>query len=83
MTYPVQSHCNELSVLTPDRRGVDWQITQCLSARLGYRLVAATGVGLADNQIPPYLNDIPAIQDIDRNGNLLLHGAFAGVTYCF
>ena len=42
--------------------------------------MAITGVGLADNQIPPYLNDIPAIQDIDRNGSLLVHGAFAGMT---
>ena len=72
-----------MSVLSQIDVGLDWQITQCLSARLGYRVVAATGIGLADNQIPPYLNDIPAIQDIDRNGNLLLHGAFAGVTYCF
>jgi hypothetical protein len=83
MTYPVQSHCNQLSVLTQIDVGLDWQITQNLSARFGYRLVAATGIGLADNQIPPYLYDVPAIQDIDRNGNLLLHGAFAGVTYCF
>ena len=63
--------------------GLDWQITQCLSAKLGYRLMAATGVALADNQIPFYLNDIPAIQDIDRNGHLLMHGAFVGLTYCF
>jgi hypothetical protein len=50
---------------------------------LGYRVLAATGIGLADNQIPPYLNDIPTIQDIDRNGSLILHGAFAGLTYRF
>ena len=46
-------------------------------------MLAATGMGLADAQIPPYLNDIPAIQDIDRNGHLLLYGGFAGLTYCF
>jgi hypothetical protein len=83
MTYPVESHGNIFSVLSQIDVGLDWQISQRLSARLGYRLVAVTGVALADNQIPPYLNDIPAIQDIDRNGSLLVHGAFAGLTYCF
>ena len=83
LCYPVESHGNIFSVLSQIDVGLDWQITQRLSARVGYRVVAITGVGLADNQIPPYLNDIPAIQDIDRNGSLLVHGAFAGMTYCF
>ena len=74
---------NIFSVLSQIDVGLDWQITQRLGARVGYRVVAITGVGLADNQIPLYLNDIPAIQDIDRNGSLLVHGAFAGMTYCF
>ncbi len=82
-TYPVHSTCNSFSFLAQVDVGMDWQITQSLSAKLGYRVLAATGIGLADNQIPPYLNDIPTIQDIDRNGSLILHGAFAGLTYCF
>ena len=83
MTYPVHSSANEFSILTQIDAGIDWQITRQLSACVGYRVVAATGMGLADNQIPPYLNDIPSIQDIDTNGHLILHGAFAGLTYCF
>ncbi len=83
MTYPVHSHCNEFSLLTQIDAGLEWQFTQCLSARIGYRVLAATGIGLADNQIPPYLNDIPSIADSNRNGELLMHGGFAGLTYCF
>ena len=83
MTYPVHSTANLFSVLSQIDVGADWQITQHLSARVGYRLLAATGIGLSDAQIPQYLNDIPTIQDIDRNGHLILHGAFAGLTYCF
>jgi hypothetical protein len=83
LTYPVHSTANSFSVLTQIDVGADWQITPRLGAILGYRVLAATGMGLADNQIPFYFNDIPAIQDIDRNGHLILHGAFAGLSYCF
>jgi hypothetical protein len=80
-TYPVESSTDKVSFLTQIDVGVDWQITQQLSARAGYRVLAATGIGLSDNQIPPYLVDIPAIADIETNGQLILHGAFFGVTY--
>jgi hypothetical protein len=40
-------------------------------------------VGLADAQIPQYIVDIPEIAHIDSNGDLILHGAFAGLTYNF
>ena len=80
-SYPVESSTDVFSFLTEVDVGVDWQISQRWSARVGYRVMAVTGVGLADNQIPTYIVDIPEIRDIDHNGNLLLHGAFAGVTY--
>jgi hypothetical protein len=50
---------------------------------VGYRVVAATGIGLADNQLPQYMVDIPEIANIDHNGQLILHGAFMGITYNF
>ena len=80
-SYPVESSTDVFSFLTEVDVGLDWQISANWSARVGYRVVAVTGVGLADNQIPTYVVDIPEIRDIDHNGNLLLHGAFAGVTY--
>ena len=45
--------------------------------------VAITDVGLADEQIPPYVVDIPEIASIDHNSDLILHGAFFGVGYNF
>ncbi len=83
LCYPVQTHCNDFAFLTQVDVGVDWQITPCLSACVGYRVMAATGVALADNQFPSWLNDIPAMQDIEHNGSLILYGAFAGLTYKF
>ena len=46
-------------------------------------MVAVTGMGLADEQFPQYMNDIPDIQDVQHTGSLVLHGAFVGITYNF
>jgi hypothetical protein len=38
---------------------------------------------LADDQFPQYIVDMPEIAHIDNHSSLLLHGAFAGLTYNF
>jgi hypothetical protein len=80
-SYPVVSHTDVFSVLTEVNVGLAWNVTQNWSAQVGYRLMVGTGIGLADHQIPTYIVDVPEIAAINRNGNLLLHGAFAGITY--
>ncbi len=82
-TYPVVSNEDTLSFLTEVDLGVDWQVASNWSVYLGYRVIFATGIALADNQVPTYVVDIPEIADIDTNGDLILHGAFAGVTVRF
>jgi hypothetical protein len=82
-TYPVHSTTDNISFLTQIDLGLDWQFARQWSARVGYRVVAATGIGLADNQLPQYMVDIPEIANIDHNGQLILHGAFMGITYNF
>jgi hypothetical protein len=81
--YPLTSSGNRVSFLTQVDVGLDWQFAQRWSAQVGYRVLAVTGVALADAQVPVNIGDTPAIADIDRNGCLILHGAFAGLTYCF
>jgi hypothetical protein len=83
LTYPVRSTTDVVSFLTQIDLGVEWQFAPRWSARVGYRVVAATGIGLADNQIPHYIVDIPEIANIDTNGDLILHGGFVGVAYNF
>jgi hypothetical protein len=81
--YPVHSTTDGFSFLTQVDVGLDWQVTRHLSIQGGYRVVAVTGVGLSDNQVPFYGNDTQAIADIDRNGSLIVHGAFTGFTVCW
>lgn len=51
----------------------------------GYRVLALSGVGLATNQLPyaRSYTDLRKVGDIDRNGSLILHGAYAGVEFCW
>ncbi len=81
--YPVNSSKDVVSFLAEIDLGLEWQFSLRWSAKVGYRLTVATGVGLADHQIPPYVVDTPELADIDYNGYLLLHGGFAGLTYRF
>ena len=82
-TYPVNSSKDILSFMTEVDIGFDWQFCNRWSARVGYRVMFISGIGLAEEQITPYAVDIPEIADIDHNATLILHGAFAGLTYNF
>ncbi len=82
-SYPVRSSSNYLSTISEINLGVQWRFSPRWSAVFGYRVMAITGIGLADNQIPHYVIDTPEIASIDNNGEMILHGAFAGLTFTF
>jgi len=81
--FPFESSKTDVAVLGELDLGFNWQMTQRWSVFGGYRLVAVSGLALSDEQIPAFLVDYPAINEIDSNGHLLLHGGFAGVQYAF
>ena len=63
--------------------GASWQLTQHWRAFGGYRAIALTGVALSDNQIPHFLAAADELQTINRNGSLIVHGAFMGAEFCY
>ena len=79
--YPVHATTDGFAFLTQVDVGLDWQVCRHVSAQLGYRVVAATGMGLSDSQIPFYGNDTPAIASIQHADSLLVHGAFGGLGF--
>jgi len=81
--YPVHTFRTGLSFLTQIDVGADWNFARNWSARIGYRVVAATGMALADDQFPQYIVDIPDIEMMQHSSSLVLHGAFLGITYNF
>jgi hypothetical protein len=81
--YPVNASKDGLAFMTQVDLGLGWQFAHNWDAFIGYRLVFATGMGLADDQLPMYFVDLPGIADIKHSGDMLLSGAFAGLTYSF
>ena len=82
-SYPVESSTDVVSFLTEIDTGIDWQFAPNWTVYGGYRVVVISGIGLSDNQIPQFIVDIPEIANIDTNGELVLQGAFAGISRRF
>jgi hypothetical protein len=78
-TYPVSADQDVFSFLGQIDVGLDWQLAPRWTAEIGYRLVAATGMGLADHQFPNDAVDFAFLDTVRSNGNLLVHGALAGL----
>ena len=79
----INSSENSFAVLSEIDLGLNYQATCNVSLYGGYRLVSAAGVGVATEQIPYLGDDLNGMAEIDNTGDLLLHGAFAGVLVKF
>ncbi|MBC8357224.1 MAG: BBP7 family outer membrane beta-barrel protein [Planctomycetes bacterium] len=64
--------------------GANWCINSCWTINAGYRAVGVSGVALSTNQVPvDFIGALDSIRTVDANGSLILHGAFAGINYCY
>jgi hypothetical protein len=81
--FPTSATRDDIAFLTQIDLGVDWQFSRNWGAQVGYRVILLNGIAEGDDQFPQYIVDIPEIQHIDNHSSLILHGAFAGVTYRF
>jgi hypothetical protein len=82
-SYPVRGSADALSFMTEIKCGLHWSFWNNWGAQIGYRVVAVTDVAFADAQIPFYVVDIPELMNVKHNGDLIAHGAFAGITWNF
>ncbi len=82
-TYPVAVDRDVFAVLSQVDVGLDWEFAPHWSAVAGYRLLAATNMGLADHQFPNDVVDFAALDTVKANGSLLIHGVFAGLQFEF
>jgi len=79
--FAYSGHKDTVSFIGQADLGLTYDINCRCSATLGYRVVAATGLALSDNQIPAFLAAQSDMQDVKTNGDLVLHGAFAGIEF--
>jgi hypothetical protein len=81
--YPVRAQTSSLAVMAEWDAGAEWQITPNWQVRFGYRLLAATGLAMSDNQFPQNTADMPALGELQHHSSLILNGAFLGCTFCY
>lgn len=81
--YNVSSDDTRISMLGELDLGASYQVCSWMKVTGGYRVVAVSGVALTENQIPTYFAGLDDVSEIDSNGDLLLHGAYAGVEFCW
>ena len=81
--WSVSEDKNDFSFLCQIDAGLNYHFSDRWSAFGGYRAVAITGVALSDDQVPQYLVDLPGFQEVNSDGSVILHGAFAGLEYRF
>lgn len=82
-SFAITANKTTTSILGQIDLGTAWQMTPRFAAFIAYRVLAASRVALADNQIPPFLADTASMLNIKTNGDLLLHGAVIGGMYNF
>ena len=64
--------------------GGRWAVTNNWSANFGYRVLALAGVATADDNFQQsQFHDVDGVAFFNRSGSFLIHGAYAGATYCF
>jgi hypothetical protein len=78
-SFDIVSDKNDVALLGELSFGGRYYLSQRWSIFGGYRAIGVSGVALADTQVPFFLIDRAEFEDVDTNGSLILHGAFAGV----
>ncbi len=81
--YNLSAQEDEVATLGELDLGLNWQMSECWRANVGYRAIGVTGVALAPDQIPTNFQTFNATNNIKTNGDLLLHGAYFGVERAF
>lgn len=69
---------NDAAFLGQMDLGLIYQIAPNARAQAGYRVLGASGVALAADQIPADYTDTQALSSANSNGSLLLHGFYYG-----
>ena len=74
---------NDVAFLGELDFGVLYHLSCRARLRLGYRVLGASGVALAADQMPYLYNDPDELLRANSNGSLLLGGGYYGLEFCF
>lgn len=83
--FTFQSQEDQLAYLGELRAGIGYKIGRNARLAFGYRAISASGVAIAADQFRDFREtQVPnKVRDIDTDGSLLLHGAYAGLDFAW
>jgi hypothetical protein len=81
LEYDIDSDEDTVAFLGELDLGAAFYATNNLRLTAGYRVVAASGVARADEQMPYNFDDILGATDPNDRGTMILHGAYGGVEF--
>jgi hypothetical protein len=81
--FPVSGTKDNVALMGQIDLGLQWNFHENWSAQIGYRVVALSGIALSDSQLPFYTVDVQEESFIKSADCLILHGAYAGISFCF
>ena len=81
--YNYNPYKGDVSMLGELDINMSMPIRESATLQIGYRAVFVSGLALASDQIPASFGSVTEAQAIDSGGSMILHGAFAGLTWKF
>jgi hypothetical protein len=81
--YRFQSSQDNLAFLGQLDLGGRYQVNNCWSLNVGYRMVGISGLALTEGQIPNNFANIVDVQQVHASDGLILHGGYIGATFCW
>jgi len=81
--YNYNPYKGDVSMLGELDINMSMPIRESATVQIGYRAVFVSGLALASDQIPASFGSVTEAQAIDSGGSMILHGAFAGLTWKF
>ncbi len=79
--FDITGHKDTVSFLGSLDLGLNYDLGRHWSFVAGYRVVAVSGIALADNQLPYFLAAADEFADTKVNGDVVVHGVFLGGTF--
>lgn len=81
--YNLRVYKTDAAMLGQIDLGTSWQVLPRFSLFAAYRIMGISRIALADNQIPPVVADLQAVQHTNTNADLIMHGLVAGGQFVF
>lgn len=84
LAFDISGSDNDLAFAGQLDVGGRWSINQSWGVNFGYRVFGLTGVAISETNVQhTNLQNLLGIADTQTTGSFVLHGAYAGVTYCW